>query len=310
MIRNSVILDYGNKPMLDDYGDHFQKMIVSPRLAEESSYNAILSTLGPRVSAWVQPFGATYQGKKVEDWAWDQAIWQIASKRHGLLRDQEGVAVGITGSDIEAAYVLGLGDPDIAEEFRELIEGLSIQGLILFDYATWDLKWEQSIQGVTDLEWLKWAYGWNRLRESFAFAIMQNNKPVNTHPLVLEKCGWDLNPLQNVLRIAAASGEKNILICDDLTPTARHNVAAIALLFDQYFSWRRNDIGPELLWADDMEWYDEVAKQDGRSGIWYRQGNKGRVLFNGSNRKRFFRLVYAVEPWCGRVMDYKDGEVI
>ncbi len=304
MRQGTVKFDYSNTPDLSAL-DEFEHLVVSPRSVKSEAAPEEQTFHAERMSVWVQPFLPTYEGKPVKTFDWDRDLWAYF-KGH-LLKDPGGTAVNVRGSDISGAYVIDLGVPAARNHWSSMLRRLAPYP-ILFDYGTWDLSWEPSLFVSAD-KWMRWGFGYSWVKQSFPGAHVQTNHPITSHPMVLEKCGWSLNPVLNVWVLTWASVYKgDMILYDGEDPQTRHTLAAISYLNDGLFSWKRGaEKDPEHFEWEPGEWHDSSPVEDGRSGIWVRRATNGEVLFNPYQEPRTYKMTREIAPLTGEVRDYGKG---
>lgn len=185
--------------------------------------------------AWIQPFIFKWNGDWVTNFQWDAEMLHIS-------RGNQYLPVPISGTDISEAYVLDFSTPRVVDEFIGLITTRIGREHItpFFDYATWDYSWEPSLTNITDDEWMRWGFGWARVKENFTSAWVQTNRPITQHAVFLEKVGWSLNPLPRVKSILAA--RKNCIIRFRDVPAAKQTF--VEWMIDTYDAYKG-------LWWDD-----------------------------------------------------------
>jgi hypothetical protein len=178
--------------------------------------------------AWVQPFAHTWKGEPIKGFKWDAAVWDMIA-----LANKATLPFPVTGSDIAGAFPIDFGRPSVVEDFIDLLNELPCG--ILFDYGTWDLSWELSLQNVPEDVWMKWGFGWAEVKEAFPNAWVQTNRPISSHRLFLEKVGWSLTPLDRAKLLTEAK-RGCIIRWADISKANQHKVKMIAEFTGAYLA--------------------------------------------------------------------------
>ncbi len=191
-----TLFDYRNEPDLSAARTAgFDLIVVSPRANETKRARCAALRAAGLLAFWVQPFVAMWKGKPVTGFEYDKTLWE-AVKAGGLhlVKDKDDKPVSIEGDDITGNYIMDLRNHNLGIHWGDTL--MVLDAPILFDYGTFDLSWEISIDTLPEY-WPAWGKNYANVKlgvDSHQGAWVQTQETELPMAQAFEKLGRLVTP--------------------------------------------------------------------------------------------------------------------